>query len=106
MEKQHRTNPNNVMSVQSKTQTWAKRLDAGIRNTVLILHGNGIETFESCQGGSGHCFFEPTVRFHGNQAEGLKAVSIALNNGLKVLSLRRYWSVEDGELKGDRKSVV
>lgn len=35
----------------------------------LIAHG--IETFESCQGGSGHSFPEPTVRFEGGLAEGL-----------------------------------
>jgi hypothetical protein len=76
------------------------KLDTGIRNTVLILLKNGIETFESCQGGKGHAFFEPTVRFHGNKAEGLRAVSIAMNNGLKVSNLRRYWTLEDGELQG------
>ena len=75
-------------------------VDVGIRGIVKVLIENNVETFESCQGGKGHCFFEPTVRFHGNQAEGYRAFSVALYHGFKVLNLRRYWSVEDGELKG------
>ena len=75
-------------------------LDKGIARAVMILRKNGIETFESCQGGKGHAFFEPTVRFHGNKAEGIRAVSVAMNNGLKVSELRRYWSIQEGELIG------
>ena len=75
-------------------------VDPGIRRAVKVLRDNGIETFESCGGGSGHCFFEPTVRFHGQHAEGYRAVTVALENGLRVFSLRRYWTVLDGELVG------
>ena len=77
-----------------------KLVDEGIRREVKILHENGIETFESCQGGPGHSFHEPTVRFHGQQAEGFRALGIALQNGLKVCELRRYWSMQDGEPTG------
>lgn len=77
-------------------------LDKGIRRYVLILRSNGIETFESCQGGDGHCFSEPTVRFHGPIPEGYRAFGIARAYGLPVASLRRYYSVEDGELVGPR----
>lgn len=76
------------------------RLDKGIRREVQVLIEGGIETFESCQGGKGHAFLEPTVRFHGNYTEGYKAVSIALNYGLKVSELRRRWNIQDGELVG------
>lgn len=75
-------------------------LDVGIARFVKILSGNGIETFESCEGGHGHCFTEPTVRFHGNQCEGFRALSIAHNFGLPVSDIRRYWSVIDGEPTG------
>ena len=61
---------------------------------------NGIETSESCQGGKGHPFPEPTVRFFGDASEGFRALAIALRHGLKVSALRRYWSVEDGEPYG------
>jgi len=72
------------------------RLDQAIRPVVQILAANGVETFESCQGGQGHAFYEPTVRFHGNHAEGFRALSVALQHGLKVCELRRYYSIEDG----------
>ncbi|HTU47608.1 MAG TPA: hypothetical protein VMF91_21270 [Bryobacteraceae bacterium] len=71
------------------------KLDKGIRNAVRILHENGVETFESCQGGKGHAFSEPTVRFHGGNAEGFRALSVALTHGLKVFELRRYYTVID-----------
>lgn len=75
-------------------------LDPGIRYYVLVLRSQGIETFESCEGGEGHAFLEPTVRFHGNAFEGYRAFTAAMNFGLPVYSLRRFWSVEDGQLVG------
>lgn len=60
-------------------------LDVGIRDIVRILINNGVETFESCEGGEGHAFFEPTVRFHGNQAEGFRVLAVALQHGLEEL---------------------
>ena len=75
-------------------------IDAGIRREVRILWDNGVETTESCEGGRGHSFHEPTVRFCGGQAEGFRALGIALQHGLKVAELRRYWSIEDGEPVG------
>lgn len=75
-------------------------LDPGIREYVLILRRDGIETYESCDGGEGHAFPEPTVRFSGNNGEGFKALSIAMTYGLPVLALRRAWRMDDGELTG------
>lgn len=75
-------------------------LDSGIKREVQILQENGIETFESCEGGKGHAFSEPTVRFYGGQAEGFRALAIALQHGLRVCELRRYYSVIDGEPVG------
>jgi hypothetical protein len=75
-------------------------LDAGILPIVQILTENGVETFESCEGGNGHAFPEPTVRFHGNHAEGFRALAVALQHGLRVCELRRYYSIEDGEPVG------
>ena len=75
-------------------------LDPGIRRYVLILRAQGIETFESCQGGNGHSFPEPTVRFFGNSHEGYRAFTAAMNYGLPVLSLRRYYQVVDSQLEG------
>lgn len=75
-------------------------LDAGINDAVRILREHGIETVESCEGGNGHAFAEPTVRFAGGKAEGYKALSVALQNGLKVVELRRVWPVLDCEPTG------
>lgn len=75
-------------------------LDPGIRRYVLLLRANGVETYESCEGGDGHSFPEPTVRFHGEHAEGFRALSVALSLRFPVADLRRRWSVQDGEPTG------
>ena len=46
------------------------KLDPGIRKAVERLQAEGIETFESCEGGSGHAFPEPTIRFYGTPEAG------------------------------------
>ncbi len=83
-----------------------RKLDPGIRRIVKILMENGIETFESCEGGRGHAYLEPTVCFHGQQSEGFKALAIALQNGLRVSELRRYYSIEDGEPVGPKWAMT
>jgi hypothetical protein len=75
-------------------------LDPGIAPYVEVLRAAGIETFESCQGGRGHAYPEPTVRFAGSRNEGFRALVVALEHGLPVRSLRRYWAVIDGEPSG------
>jgi hypothetical protein len=77
-----------------------QKIDSGIRGAVVALRAGGIETFESCQGGEGHCRTEPFVKFSGEQPEGLKALSIAMYSGLKVTRLQRVWDVQDGEITG------
>jgi hypothetical protein len=75
-------------------------LDEGIRDIVVILASNGVETFESCQGGEGHSFPEPTVRFEGSAGEGLRALSVALEHRLPVYRLRKAWGIVDGAIHG------
>lgn len=75
-------------------------LDPGIREIVIALASNGVETFESCEGGKGHSFPEPTIRFEGGASEGLRAMSVALAHGLPVAKLRRVWGIVDGALHG------
>lgn len=82
---------------QPETDAFIKmigRIDPGIDHAVRVLHENHVETCESCQGGDGHSFPEPTVRFHGGDAEGFRALSVALSYGLPVMALRRSWSIE------------
>lgn len=81
-------------------------LDRGISYAVKVLREAGIETFESCEGGSGHPFPEPTVRFHGQAGEGFRALAVALEFGLPVFSLRRYWSIEDQVPVGPQWELV
>ncbi len=81
-------------------ETFEPPLDPGIEQAVLILRDAGVETFESCEGGAGHAFLEPTVRFYGQHAEGYRALGVALQHGLPVSELRRYWTILDGEPVG------
>jgi hypothetical protein len=82
-------------------------LDQGIVRAVKVLHDAGIETFESCEGGSGHAMPEPTVRFHGGKAEGWRALSVCQIYDLPVLALRRYWDIsKEGEPGGPYWEVV
>lgn len=81
-------------------------LDEGIADIVLLFIENGIETFESCEGGINHAFHEPTIRFHGEKAEGFKALAIAMQNELKPSSLRRYWDILDDELIGSHWEIT
>lgn len=75
-------------------------LDEGIRDAVKILADAGVETFESCQGGEGHAYPEPTIRFHGQRDAGWKALAVAQAVRLGVLELRRVWPINDGEPTG------
>lgn len=75
-------------------------LDRWISYAVKVLRDSGIETYESCQGGKGHAFLEPTIRFYGTHADGFRAIAIALTFGLPVRDLRRFWHVQDGEPVG------
>src|SRR5437870_2124213 len=75
-------------------------LDRWISYAVKVLREARIETYESCDGGPGHSFPEPTVRFYGGPAEGHRALAMALQHGLPAFSIRRFWSVLEGEPHG------
>ena len=81
-------------------EIFSSPLDPGIAHAVQALRKSGVETFESCQGGPGHAYPDPTVRFHGQQAEGLRALAVAMAAGLPVAELRRVWPVLDNEPTG------
>jgi hypothetical protein len=93
-----RPDPENLRRAQESV--FEPPLDQGIREIVITLLANGVETFESCEGGDGHSFPWPTVRFEGAASEGLRALSVALENGLPVDKLHRTWGVLDGALHG------
>lgn len=81
-------------------------LDPGIAPYVEVLRAAGVETFDSCQGGDGHALPEPMVRFHGERPEGFRALAVALQVDLPVLSLNRCWSIEDREPVGPHWEIV
>lgn len=82
------------------TESYDPPLDPGIRPYVEGLRAAGVETFESCEGGRGHTYPEPTVRFHGDFAEGFRALAIAIRHRWPVADLRRTWPVVAGEPTG------
>lgn len=75
-------------------------LDPGIASAVELLRSVGVETVESCEGGEGHTWEHPTVRFSGAQFAGWEVLGAAQRLGLNVLALKRVWSVVDGEPTG------
>lgn len=83
-----------------ETSEFYPPLDPQIAPIVLVLRRHGVETFESCQGGSGHAYPEPTVRFHGDTSEGFRALSAAMKERLPVAELRRVWRIQDKEPTG------
>src|SRR5438093_3206691 len=96
----------------AKTPTYNREvggdlpLDRWISYAVKVLRDAGVETYESCQGGKGHAFAEATVRFHGGPAEGFRAFAVAIQFGLPVYALRRFWAVSDGDLTGPSWEIV
>jgi hypothetical protein len=93
-----RPDPESIQAAQELR--FDPSLDEGIREIVLTLARNHIETFESCEGGTGHAYPEPTVRFEGGSSEGPRAVAVALENGLPVATLRRSWAILDHAIHG------
>jgi hypothetical protein len=75
-------------------------LDPLIRPIVKVLWEEGVETYECCQGGLGHTYPEPAVRFYGGKGEGLRVMAVALAYNLHPTELRRFYTVQDGEIVG------
>lgn len=94
------------MSNQSFRDQFDPPLDPGIAHAVKVLTDAGVETYESCEGGEGHSYPEPAVRFHGDSAEGFRALALALQHALPVKALNRRWSIEDGEPVGPTWELV
>ena len=93
--------PPGVGSVATKPKpAFDPPLDPGIEREVEALLAASVETFESCEGGAGHAFPEPTVRFYGDRSEGFRALAAAMRAGLQVAVLRRVWPVLDGDPTG------
>ena len=85
-------------------------IDPGIKAAVRVLRRAGVETYESCEGGPGHCYPDPAIRFLGQRYEGFRALAAALQGGeeigLRLYMLRRIWTIEDGEPTGPYWELV
>lgn len=81
-------------------------LDDKIAVFVNTLREYGVETFESCEGGDGHAYTEPTIRFYGHRSEGFRALAAAWERGLPVSDLRRVWPLVEGEPTGPYWELV
>lgn len=81
-------------------------LDAGIRRAVLMLRSAGVETFESCEGGAGHAFPDPTIKFHGGAWAGYRAFAAAVECGLPVLRIQKVYGVSGAQLEGPWWEIV
>lgn len=75
-------------------------VDPGIARYVAALTAAGIETYEACEGGAGHGYRVPSVRFHGGRSAGMHALGVCFDHGLPVFDLSRVWDVQDGEVVG------
>jgi hypothetical protein len=75
-----------------------KALDRGIRFAVRVLHARGFETCQSCQGGKGHAYKEPTVDLvaGGDDATGFGALAALRDHGLPVSELSIVWPIRNG----------
>lgn len=70
-------------------------VDEGIRDAVIILNNHGFKTFESCQGGVGHCFPEPTIRFEGDEFDLIRAYEVCKCYNLNVYEVKRVYRKVD-----------
>lgn len=71
-------------------------IDAGVRFAVKVLHAAGIKTGQSCQGGAGHSYPEPTVDLMTDGADdalGFAALAALRAYGLPVSSAALMWNV-------------
>lgn len=73
-------------------------LDVGILFAVKVLHAAGIETCQSCQGGEGHAYREPSVDLSADASGvgGFAALAALRDYGLPVNAVSIVWDIMDG----------
>jgi hypothetical protein len=77
-----------------------EELDPGIAWTVKFLREAGVHTVSSCEGGDGHPYDEPMVRFRGDPAEAKRVAELTWREGLFPFEISRAWHVS-GDLGDD-----
>lgn len=76
------------------------RVDLRIVRAVKVLKDAEFTTIESCEGGEGHAYPEPTIKFAGSRATGWRALGELLTFGLPLNHIGQMWSMTDGHPKG------
>ena len=79
---------------------WSYPIDLGIVRAVKILRDADIHTIESCEGGEGHSYPQPTVKFSGTPAEGWHALSRLMTFDLPVDWIGQVWTMTYGRPTG------
>jgi len=85
--------------MSTSTLIEEEKLDDKIKPIVLFLRANGVETFESCEGGPDHCFNAPTIRFWGGKNEGLRVTYLCIEKTLPIFEVRRVFVIQEHEIQ-------
>jgi len=90
-EKKYNNKINPYAQAREITGIDIDNLDDIIRPAVKIMLEHGFYTFESCQGGEGHAFTEPTIRFEGTEFDLIIAYELCTHYKLNVSCVRRVY---------------
>jgi hypothetical protein len=71
-------------------------LDLGIVRAVRVLRESGFHTIESCQGGDGHCYPEPTIEFEASRGGGWHALGLLMDFGFPIKRIGQLWTMTEG----------
>lgn len=78
-----------------KKTYFSEYIDPLILPAVEILNSHGFDTYESCQGGEGHCTPYPFVKFNGDEYDLIKAFEVCQCYRLAVYEAKRVFIKED-----------
>lgn len=87
-------------------EAMLRAVDDGIRPALRVMVAGRFETYESCQGGPGHAYTEPTIRFHGDRGEGFRALAWLRAYGIEPTTIRRMWTIQEGEPHGPEWEIT
>jgi hypothetical protein len=81
-------------------EAWYAQIDRGVRFAVRVLHAaGGMETCQSCEGGAGHAYSEPSIDLvaeGGHDATGFRALAALTAYGLDVHDVAIIWTCQHG----------
>jgi hypothetical protein len=73
-------------------------LDSGISYPVRLLRDHGLDTCQSCEGGDGHAYHEPTIELYAgsDDSEGFRALAVLQTHGIDVARIAIVWECKNG----------